>query len=538
MDDRIYTLDCTLRDGGYYNDWDFPLEIVQQYLDAMSEAEIDFVEIGFRALPQNKFLGAHAFTTESYLKQFSISNKLRIGVMLNAGDILSDEAEADEKIDEFFDNAEDSPIHLVRIACHYHEYEAVIPAVHRLIEKGYLIGLNLMQIAVRTEAEIKKFAADLKDIPLTALYIADSTGSLDPIQTEKIIEAIKEEWDGPIGVHFHDNMGLAVSNSLAALNAGATFLDSTVTGMGRGPGNAQTEYIIANQNVIGAKKPNPIPLLQIISSYFSPLKEECGWGKNYFYHLAGQYRIHPTYIQEMLEDNRYDEADILQAIEHLQGNGSKFNREMLDEALHFFPTGDNNLYSDWHAEQEISGREVLIVASGDSVSKNKGAIERFIKLKRPYVIAVNTARILSDDLIDLRVACNPRRILSDFSNYVSLPQPVVVPLSSMKNLQDNEFPKDKLFDYGVLINQDLFEFGSHSATLPYPLGIAYALAIANSGASDAIYVAGVDGYHSGDKRNFELEDLFVKYSENGNAGDVISLTPTIFKLPVRSVHSF
>ena len=72
------TIDCTLRDGGYYNRWDFPLDVVQDYLDAMGAAQIDYVEIGFRALQQKQFFGAHAFTTESYLKQFRVPEAVKL----------------------------------------------------------------------------------------------------------------------------------------------------------------------------------------------------------------------------------------------------------------------------------------------------------------------------------------------------------------------------------------------------------------------------------------------------------------------------
>ncbi|MFM8416761.1 MAG: hypothetical protein ACKOAT_04645, partial [Actinomycetota bacterium] len=65
---RVQILDCTLRDGGYYNDWDYPFELVKRYVDAMAAAAIDVVELGFRTLHSDGYLGATAYTTDSFIE--------------------------------------------------------------------------------------------------------------------------------------------------------------------------------------------------------------------------------------------------------------------------------------------------------------------------------------------------------------------------------------------------------------------------------------------------------------------------------------
>ncbi len=100
-----------------------------------------------------------------------------------------------------------------------------------------------MQVADRTEDEIKALARQATAYPLDALYFADSMGSMNPDQTAQIIQWLRSEWSGALGIHTHDNLGLALSNTLRALDEGVTWVDSTVTGMGRGPGNARTEEL-------------------------------------------------------------------------------------------------------------------------------------------------------------------------------------------------------------------------------------------------------------------------------------------------------
>ena len=83
-------LDCTLRDGGYYNAWDFRADLVTDYLVAMQAAGVGVVELGFRFLKNEGFKGAHAFTTDDYLRGLSVPNDLTVGVMVNGTDFCTD----------------------------------------------------------------------------------------------------------------------------------------------------------------------------------------------------------------------------------------------------------------------------------------------------------------------------------------------------------------------------------------------------------------------------------------------------------------
>ena len=114
------------------------------------------------------------------------------------------------------------------------------------------------------------------------LYFADSLGNLKPSNISDIIKLLKTHWDGEIGIHTHDNMGMAMSNSQEAFNKGATWIDSTVTGMGRGPGNLQTEYSLIEFKQ-SDKNTNYFSLLKLIDQYFEPLQIKYKWGKNPYY---------------------------------------------------------------------------------------------------------------------------------------------------------------------------------------------------------------------------------------------------------------
>ncbi len=532
---KINILDCTLRDGGYYNNWDFPPQIVQAYLESMSAAGIKYVEIGLRALQKDSFLGAHAFSQESYLSQFLIPKNIKLGVMVNAGDLLKSGEGPEKVINTFFKEKHQSFLSLVRVACHFHEYKDILGALELLKNKGYEVGINLMQVASRDPNEIISFFESIKNTGSTVAYIADSTGSLNPIKVKSIMENIRTVWSGPIGVHMHDNMGLALVNTLTALSSGATFLDSTVTGMGRGAGNVQTEYLLNENKVLLNRSIDPVPLLRLIEQYFKPLKTKFGWGENFFYYRAGQLQIHPTYIQEMLEDKRYGVEDILDAMDYLKKHGKNFDRELMDEALKFNSTSG---IGTWFPIEHIKDRIVLIIASGPSVKTYIKPIENFIKNNKPYVIALNTEKSFSDNLVDIHVACHKRRILSDLSQYQNFMNPIVLPFATVSQTISSKLDSAKFCDFGLKIIENKFEFHETGAILPKPLGLAYALAIANSGKATHIYIAGADGFVSGDSRNGELDDLFALYLKHSETVPITSITPTMLNLQIKSVYAF
>ena len=115
-------------------------------------------------------------------------------------------------------------------------------------KKGYLVGINLMQVSELSKNNILYVASKCKKIKPDIVYFADSLGKLRNNNVINIVNLFKESWKGPLGIHAHDNLEMALSNTITALNSGANWLDSTILGMGRGPGNAKTEFLVQELN--------------------------------------------------------------------------------------------------------------------------------------------------------------------------------------------------------------------------------------------------------------------------------------------------
>lgn len=534
----IQFLDCTLRDGGYYNSWNFNPELIVDYLKSMAALPVDMVEIGFRLMPDSggKFKGGCAFCTDNYIRALNFpQNGLKLAVMINGADLTKYQAGPAEAVKRLFGPSGESPLDMVRVAVHVHKAEETLPAINTLHEMGYKTTINLMQIAGLSQKDIRNLAKVCSEYPIDVLYFADSLGSMVQDDINSTVDALRAHWQGELGFHAHNNMEWALANCIRAVEQGVNWIDSTVLGMGRGPGNCRTEYLAIEFETRFGRKMNHTPLLELIDKHFRPMQQLYRWGPNAYYYMAGKYGIHPTYIQEMMGDARYDGEDILAVINHLKKAGGKhYSLGTLESARNFY-SGDPR--GTWNPADVINGRDVLIIGTGPGVSTHRTALEQFIRLTNPYVMALNTQTSISPELINVRLACHPVRLLADYEQHAMLPQPLVTPASMLPANVQNSLEGKTLFDFGIRVKPETFDFFENYCIMPSSMVVTYALAVATSGQARQIMLAGFDGYGPEDPRNMEMNNLIELYNKHERALPIVAITPTKYQMHQLSVYS-
>ena len=520
-------LDCTLRDGGYYNNWEFSNELINEYLKVMNDLKIDFVEIGFRFLDKVRTKGPTAYSDESFLKSLKIPKNLKIGIMINAADFINDENIISLAKKNFIPKQK-SIISLVRIACHHYEIENIIPLINWLKKSGYKVGVNIMQIPELTFNDIKKSVLKIKKTKPNILYFADSLGSLNAKKTQHIIKKIRLFWKGSMGIHTHDNMGKALENSISAMKNSVEWIDATVTGMGRGPGNTKTEYAILEFKNKKIKEDKLVNLLKLIENYFNPLKEKYKWGSNPFYYFAGLNSIHPSFVQEMLSTNSFDAEDIYSNLNYLKSvGGKKYSKELITLGKKLYKNANKG---NWKPYEIIKNKNVLIIGPGNSIKNYKIQILRFIKKNKPIVLVLNAINPIPKRYIFAHVVCNTLRLLSDVDKYKKLNKYLITPYSCFSKNIKSKIKSKKILDFGLQVKNKKFKFEKNYVVLPNSLAICYALGIATSGKAKRIYLAGLDGYDNNSPKKHEMEDLFKIYNLENKAKKILSLTPTRYKI--------
>jgi 4-hydroxy 2-oxovalerate aldolase len=529
-------LDCTLRDGGYYNSWDFSPELANSYLKTMEAVGLDHVELGFRSLQNNSYRGPFAFTTDSFLERLEIPATLGLSVMINAGEFLQAPEGCCAALGKVFAPAHASKVSMVRVAAHCREVHAIAEGLDWLGAQGYVTTLNLMQISSLSVAELQEVGRVASEHRVDILYLADSLGALAPDQVGGLVRTVRATWAGNLGFHAHDNLGNAMANTIRASQEGVGFLDGTLLGMGRGPGNARTEHLVLEFKGTDQPSGGLAALAKCLNTHFLPLQKKHGWGTNLYYYMAGKSGIHPTYVQQMMSDPRYRDEDILEVLHYLKAiKANSYNLVSLRAGRQDRLGGGKG---EWCPAESIGGRETLILGPGPGAAVHREALEDYIRSRRPFVIALNTVETIAPELIDVRAACHPIRLMADCRTYGKFSQPVVTPVSLLPDDLREALPGAQLRDFGVSVRENQFEFQPTHCVIPSTLVMAYALAIATSGGTPRILLAGFDGYGQDDPRQLEVAEVFACYLNHAGAVPLVTITPSTYNLPACSVYGF
>lgn len=524
---KIKILDCTFRDGGYYNNWNFDKTTVKKYIDCINNQVIDCVELGFRFLNYSKYSGKFSFISDKEIKKLKINKRLKLSIMINASDFikLAKQGKPDKKIVEHFLKPKHlSPIRVVRVAAHFHEINQIMSILKKLKKYGYIVMLNLMQASNYQENVYKKTIKLIKKTKaVSVLYFADSLGCMTTNDVRRVCKYFNKYWKKEFGFHSHDNSGNALANCKQAIKNGVTWLDGTILGMGRGAGNVSTEALLTEINK-GNINNQLKKIYDLSSNVFKKLKDRYRWGYSAYYHLASKYKIHPSYIQSILEENKYTDEQIFEFIKKISKvNSSSFDKRYLYEVL------ENSNYNKKfdNVNQWCKNKQVLILANGNSIKENLNELKKFVKNNRPVVLSININKYIGSKFIKNYVVSNKERIVLDFPFYNKLKKPLVIPINNFKELNLN-LKNNKIINYGQKITGNSIVYKQDHCKTFTNLALAYCLCYAAIGKPKKIFLAGFDGYDELHKNKMN-QDVFNKFKRKNNI-ILKSLTKTIYKI--------
>ncbi|KAF0135331.1 MAG: 4-hydroxy 2-oxovalerate aldolase [Candidatus Saganbacteria bacterium] len=285
---QIKVLDCTIRDGGLINDCKFDDKFVRAVYKALNESGVDYIELGYQASKKifspDKF-GKWKFCDEDDLRAVTegIEKKAKISVMVDIGRV--EKSEVKQK--------KDSIVDMIRVAMYVKEVDKAIDLVNYYSEKGYETTVNIMAISTALMPDLEEALAQLSETPVKAVYVVDSFGALFSEQIHFLIEKYKKYLNPKgieVGIHCHNNQQLAFGNTIEAIRMGANFIDATIFGIGRGPGNCPMELLLS---FLKNPKFKLEPVLEVIEKEFLPLKEKMEWGYILPYMITGILNQHP-----------------------------------------------------------------------------------------------------------------------------------------------------------------------------------------------------------------------------------------------------
>jgi len=298
--EQIKVLDCTIRDGGLMNNHDFDDRFVRAIYKAVSEAGIDYMEIGYKnsrkLFPGDKY-GAWKFCSDEDIRKVTegIPSKTKISVMVDVDRVDLDDIKPKKE----------SPVTMIRTACYVKDVDKAIYLANHFADKGYETAVNLMAISKVLEVELTECLQQLeKECKCNVVYLVDSNGSLYQETVEYLIKKAKSIIKTKeVGIHAHNNQQLAFGNTIEAIIHNANYLDSTIFGMGRAAGNCPTELLLG---FLKNPKFDIRPILDVISKEMIPLSKKVEWGYVIPYAITGILDEHPKSALELRESDKKD----------------------------------------------------------------------------------------------------------------------------------------------------------------------------------------------------------------------------------------
>jgi len=481
-------LDCTLRDGGYVNNWGFLQSQISKITDSLERSMVDIVELGYldnrKGGNKNTTLFDSVASVESVLSK-STKQMTKV-VMINLFDFDVDKLPHKSK----------TRIDGIRLAFHKRDIEDALLEAEKIIDLGYQLFFQPMVTKTYTDDDFLSVIESVNQLDIYAFYIVDSFGSMLLAEFRHYVDLANHNLsDGvKLGYHSHNNMQLAFSNAIDLCGrqlARGVIIDSSIYGMGRGAGNLNTELIADYLNKQGEKKYNVLPLLEVIDEVLTYYFKKQPWGFSPAQYLSASFDCHPNYASYLVDKKTTHIADIQEVLEKIPPNNRvSFDERVVDDLYRQFLLKNKS-----KAQGKISipaGKQVLLIASGYSIIDNLEVIKQKVESGNYFVIALNHKPQFD---CDYYFFSNQQRF-DEFKNKTPLGKQVVTTNISCKEVDI------------VLELKDIVYIGESFVTNVAMLMINYL--ILNK--VEDVEIAGLDGYKVG-KNNYAYDETSIITNE-------------------------
>ena len=485
--DSVKILDCTLRDGGYVNDWKFGLESKKTIIKGLDSSNVDIIECGF--ISSKKDAGADKTIysdLRSPLEDLPASGRALFVCMINYGEYLIENVPIHKK-GETIDG--------IRVAFHKKDVDGALKFSKELQKKGYHVFIQPMVTQSYSDGELLSLISEVNSFNPYALYIVDSFGTMRKKDVLRLFYLIDNNLKPTIGVgfHSHNNLQLSFSNTQELLSCNIDrelIIDSSILGMGRGAGNLCTELLAhyLNENHIGTY--DLIHILNIVDSEVAPLQSKYQWGYSIPYYIAAVNGCHPNYAMYLSGKQTLSVKDINDIITTLNPKERVLYDEKYIEKRYL--EFQNNCVDDYESckliKNMISERSILIIAPGNTINVQKDKIKDFIKECDPFIFSINF--IPEDYDVDLAFVSNSRR----YSNLCDK-------ISKEKIVYTSNIPA---IDGSIIVNYSSYLCDNQDVVDNSGLMLINLLRSLNT---SKVFLAGFDGFYLERNNNYYSEDI-------------------------------
>ena len=484
---KINILDCTLRDGGYINDFNFGQKAIHSMIQKLSGAGIDIIECGFLrrgAMDANKSLFGNVEMVREVIGE-KRANSMYVAMIQYGAISIEDISPCDG-----------TSIDGIRLTFHEHEIEPSIVLGRHLMEKGYKVFMQPVGTMAYTDEELLKLIKRINEMMPFAFYMVDTLGTMYRNDLRRMFYLVDHNLSKRIlvGFHSHNNLQMSFANAQELIQMSSTrqiIVDASVYGMGRGAGNLNTELLVRFINTNMKLTYDELPILEILDDYIHPLRKEYQWGYDGAYYVAAAAGCHPNYARFLMNRQTLQIRDIHAILESLEESKRHlFDKEYIAERYeHYMSHHVEDAAVQKAVAEKIVGRKVLVIAPGKSVKRDRGKILEYIAAEKPYVVCVN---FIPDSIpVDLTFVSNMKR----FRNVKELVEGAV----DRKVIVTSNIAVET--DYENLMIADFSSYLNEDAAISDNAGIMCINFLKKCGA-DEVLLAGFDGFSLDWRENY------------------------------------
>ena len=390
---RVNILDCTLRDGGYLIDSQFGNTAIKGSIRGLTESGVDVIECGFlKDEPHQN--GNTIFNNAAQIRPFLPEDRKQASYVC-----LADYSRYHIDNLEPYDG---SSIDGVRACFFKEERYDVIAFCRSIVEKGYKLYVQPVDILGYTDAELLELIEAINDLEPYAFSIVDTFGSMYREDLQRVFYLIHHNlWtNAKIGFHSHNNlqMSFSLSQDFIEMSQGLrnVVIDSSMAGMGRGAGNTNTELVMQYMNRKFNSGYDINIILDLIDNYIDGFHNQYEWGYSIPYFLAGSHSAHVNNISYLSTKAGIASRDINFLLNRLKVTDRKrYDYDLLETTyLEYLNTQCEDEATIEQLKKALCGQDILILLPGHTLVSHKEVIDEYCRNKCPIVISVN---LLSSD---------------------------------------------------------------------------------------------------------------------------------------------
>ena len=504
-------LDCTLRDGGYYTDWDFSSDIVDSYIESMNKLPIDYLELGYRNNPDKDYLGKFGYCPVSVLSDIRNHSIKKLAVMLNE---KSTKPEDLKQLTEPIKGLVD----MIRLAVDPKNLLRAIELAKAVKAQGFEVGFNIMYMSKWGEYEGFYEQLPALNGVVDILNMVDSFGGIMPDEVESIVKTLREKVTCKIGFHGHNNLQMGLANTIKAIEVGVDSVDATILGMGRGAGNLNMELLLTYLNKKGLAI--DFNVLGDVITTFTPLLEKYQWGTQLPYMISGANSIPQKEVMSLVTNRAYSFDSIVRGLQNRKDHVKDNAKYPILDTVKF----DN----------------VIIIGGGNTPVEHLDSIKDFIRKTHSVALVFATARHagLFLDVDVPQYYCLVGREAKRLKNNVGAEKYrgicVLPPYPRKLGTDVPEYAEKTTFEIASIDFTNGFEDSCTALAIQTAINIS----------EGNIYVVGYDGYPGSilsEKEvtlSNETKTLFRDY-EKSTGTKMKSLTSSLYpELEVQSIYQF